>query len=169
MDEARVLYGLALFVILLSVGCAERVSDRDRMRGMIISMSGTWYYYDLGPNEIAVSSYPPEQRAHYKTFVRICSECHKLSRAINSPESNPVYWKDYIDKMNTYNNYTSDKAWNDKDMTDVYNFMVYDSQIRKIKHKKEFDAKTVELQRRYEALEGAAEKEWDKPEKKGTK
>src|ERR1019366_4278780 len=45
---------------------------------------GSDFPNDAGPAQVDVSNYPKDIQADYPVFVRRCSQCHTLARAINS-------------------------------------------------------------------------------------
>jgi hypothetical protein len=83
--------------------------------------------WDGGPDSIDVSGYPKEQQANYKVFVRKCSRCHTLARAINAPLALPEEWEAYVRKMQKKRRSGVDA----KSAGSVISFLQYDSSVRK--------------------------------------
>lgn len=83
--------------------------------------------WDGGPEDIDVSKYPPEQKENYKLFVRKCSRCHTVARAINAPLALPEEWEQYVRKMEKKRRSGLDKKSADR----VISFLQYDSSLRK--------------------------------------
>src|SRR5208282_2996823 len=57
------------------------------------------FYYDLGPAEVDVSSYPKKQQENYRVFAETCFQCHTLARPINSPIVERKDWRRYVQRM----------------------------------------------------------------------
>ena len=103
------------------------------------------FYYDLGPAEIDVSSYPREQQANYSIFAKTCSQCHTLARPINAPIIKREDWKRYVHRMHLKTKLRSRIEISKEEAKTVVDFLAYDSQLRKIDRKDEFQTKTKEL------------------------
>ena len=83
--------------------------------------------FEKGPATIDVSKYPQAIQDDYETFSSKCSQCHKLSRPINSDFVLPDEWSRYVKRM-------MHKPGSGIDNTDgkkIYEFLVYDSSVRK--------------------------------------
>lgn len=94
--------------------------------------------YDKGPATINVSKYPDKLQDYYQIFAQKCSQCHKLSRPINSDYVLPEQWGRYIKRMM----YKPGSHISRSDAKKIYDFLVYDSSVRK---KKALDAKLKTL------------------------
>lgn len=94
--------------------------------------------FDKGPATINVSSYPESLQDYYQVFAQKCSQCHKLSRPINSDYVLPEQWSQYIKRMM----YKPGSNIGRADAKKIYEFLVYDSNVRK---KKALDAKLKTL------------------------
>jgi hypothetical protein len=94
--------------------------------------------YDKGPGTINVSSYPAAAQQDYQVFTQKCSQCHKLSRPINSDFALPDEWSRYIHRMMSKPGSGIDGGSGAK----IYNFLVYDSSVRK---KAMLDAKLAKV------------------------
>lgn len=82
---------------------------------------------DRGPNRIDVSKYPEHIKRSYKLFVKRCSKCHSLAKPINSSLCLPEEWEGYIKKILR----NPDSGIYLPDAKNIYEFLVYDSSIRK--------------------------------------
>lgn len=83
--------------------------------------------FDKGPESIDVSSYPEEMQANYEIFATRCSKCHTLSRPINSDYALPDEWSRYVKRMMR----KPGSGINPKEGKKIYEFLAYDSSIRK--------------------------------------
>lgn len=110
------------------------------------------YPNDMGPDEIDVSGYPKEMRDKYKTFKFKCAACHTIARPINSQflelskteieelkKSDPKaladervlmadegMWNRYVKRM-----MAKPGCPVGKDGKAIWEFLVYDSKVRK--------------------------------------
>lgn len=127
-------------VFMLAAGSAARSEE-----GFARKQMDARFHYDLGPAELDVSSYPKAQQAGYATFQQACSRCHTLARPINSPLAHRRDWRRYVKRMHLHS-----KAWKGapltrKDAETVVDFLVYDSERRKLQNRATFEAKDREL------------------------
>jgi hypothetical protein len=83
--------------------------------------------FDKGPATINVSKYPAAIQQDYAVFAQKCSQCHKLSRPINSDFVLPDEWSRYIHRMMSKPGSGIDGGAGAK----IYDFVVYDSSVRK--------------------------------------
>ena len=83
--------------------------------------------FEKGPATIDVSKYPQTIQDNYEVFSQKCSQCHKLSRPINSDYALPDEWSRYIKRMMHKPGSGISSAEGKK----IYEFLVYDSAIRK--------------------------------------
>jgi cytochrome c5 len=83
--------------------------------------------FEKGPATINVSKYPAGIQANYAVFSQKCSQCHKLSRPINSDYALPDEWSRYIHRMMN----KPGSGIGASDGKQIYEFLVYDSSIRK--------------------------------------
>ena len=90
--------------------------------------------FEKGPATVDVSKYPDAIKDNYQVFAEKCSQCHKLSRPINSDYALPDEWSRYIKRMM----HKPGSGIGNADGKKIYEFLVYDSSIRK---KKMFDEK----------------------------
>jgi hypothetical protein len=94
--------------------------------------------FDKGASTINVSGYPQGIQQDYEVFAQKCTQCHKLSRPINSDFALPDDWSHYIKRMM----YKPGSGISGGDAKKIYDFLVYDSSVRK---KSLFDSKLKAL------------------------
>jgi|SRR5208282_3243033 len=94
--------------------------------------------FEKGPATIDVSKYPDGIKDNYEVFSTKCTQCHKLSRPINSDYALPEEWSRYIKRMMR----KPGSGIGAGDGKKIYDFLVYDSSIRK---KKMVDEKLAKL------------------------
>ena len=85
--------------------------------------------FEKGPATIDVSKYPDGIKEDYEVFSTKCTQCHKLSRPINSDYALPEEWSRYIKRMM----HKPGSGISSGDGKKIYEFLVYDSSIRKKK------------------------------------
>ena len=83
--------------------------------------------FEKGPATIDVSKYPEAIRERYEVFSQKCSQCHKLSRPINSDYALPEEWSRYIKRMM----HKPGSGIGAGDGKKIYEFLVYDASVRK--------------------------------------
>ena len=83
--------------------------------------------FEQGPATVNVSKYPSAIQADYTVFTEKCSQCHKLSRPINSDYALPDEWSRYIHRMMN----KPGSGIGGGDGKKIYDFLVYDSAVRK--------------------------------------
>jgi hypothetical protein len=83
--------------------------------------------FEKGPATINVSKYPAGIQENYALFSQKCSQCHKLSRPINSDYALPDEWSRYIHRMMN----KPGSGIGGGDGKKIYDFLVYDSSVRK--------------------------------------
>src|SRR5208282_3758933 len=83
--------------------------------------------FEKGPSTINVSKYPDGIKDNYQIFSQKCSQCHKLSRPINSDYATPDEWSRYIKRMM----YKPGSNIGSSDSKKIYEFLVYDASVRK--------------------------------------
>jgi len=113
--------------------------------------------FEKGSATINVSKYPSGIQANYEVFTQKCSQCHKLSRPINSDYALPGEWSRYIKRMMN----KPGSGISSGDGKKIYDFLVYDSNVRKKAmvdaklakapaEKAEAEAKIKEVQSKYD-------------------
>lgn len=83
--------------------------------------------FEKGPANINVSKYPAGIQENYTEFSQKCSQCHKLSRPINSDYVLPDEWSRYIHRMMN----KPGSGISGGDGKKIYDFLVFDSSVRK--------------------------------------
>jgi hypothetical protein len=83
--------------------------------------------FEKGPTTIDVAKYPEGIKENYEVFSQKCSQCHKLSRPINSDYALPDEWSRYIKRMMNKPGSGISSAEGKK----IYEFLTYDSSVRK--------------------------------------
>jgi hypothetical protein len=82
---------------------------------------------EKGSSAIDVSKYPQGIRTNYQLFTQKCSHCHALSRPINSRLALPDEWSRCIRRMTN----KPASGIGPGDGSKIYEFLVYDSSVRK--------------------------------------
>jgi hypothetical protein len=85
--------------------------------------------FEKGPATVDVSKYPQAIQDDYEVFSQKCSQCHKLSRPINSDYALPEEWSRYVKRMM----HKPGSGIGAGDGKKIYEFLVYDSSVRKKK------------------------------------
>jgi len=85
--------------------------------------------FEKGPATIDVSKYPQGVQENYEVFSTKCMQCHKLSRPINSDYAMPEEWSRYIKRMM----HKPGSGISAGDGKKIFEFLAYDSSIRKKK------------------------------------
>ncbi len=83
--------------------------------------------FEKGPATVDVSKYPDAIKEDYQVFSQKCSQCHKLSRPINSDYALPEEWSRYVKRMM----HKPGSGIGSSDGKKIYEFLVYDSSVRK--------------------------------------
>ncbi len=138
------LISLGMFLFLSNIRAADKMEEAFR---------NSVFPNDFGPTTINVSHYPKKMQAYYKLFLSKCSKCHSVARPINAqfleltpkgeifakkedPEIfkdtdvwkvSPVIWDKYVHKMMAKHGAVITK----KEGHEIYEFLVYDSKMRK--------------------------------------
>ena len=83
--------------------------------------------FEKGAATVDVSKYPQGIQDNYEMFTQKCSQCHKLSRPINSDYALPDEWSRYIKRMMN----KPGSGISSADGKKIYEFLTYDSSVRK--------------------------------------
>lgn len=83
--------------------------------------------FEKGPATIDVSKYPEGVQENYAIFSQKCTQCHRLSRPINSDYALPDEWSRYIKRMM----YKPGSGISSSEGKKIYDFLVYDASVRK--------------------------------------
>ncbi|OGR81818.1 MAG: hypothetical protein A2902_06895 [Elusimicrobia bacterium RIFCSPLOWO2_01_FULL_64_13] len=99
---------------------------------------------DLGPATVDVSAYPREVQDGYRVFLAVCSSCHSTARPLNSSLTSAFDWKRFVQRMHVK---VEDRGYHleKPDMKKILDFLVYDAAARKVKGRKDFEARQKEL------------------------
>jgi hypothetical protein len=84
--------------------------------------------WDLGPETVDVSNYPPTVQEAYKVFANKCGRCHGLARSLNTPYATAEEWNTYVNKMMR----KPGSGITPKEGKQIFDFLVYDSKVRKL-------------------------------------
>ncbi|MBI5630711.1 MAG: hypothetical protein HY921_07495 [Elusimicrobia bacterium] len=137
------------FVVLAVAVLAEAAFSPEQLKAK--------YYYDLGPGQVDVSSYPEAQRANYAVFSKTCSQCHTLARPINSPIKYRRDWNRYVERMHARSS-GAGKPFAREDTKAIVDFLSYDSRVRKIGRRAEFEERSAFLKKLFEEVLAARRK-----------
>jgi hypothetical protein len=85
--------------------------------------------YEKGPAYIDISKYPEALKENYELFSQKCTQCHKLSRPVNCDYAMPDEWSRYVKRMMR----KPGSGISSGDAKNIYEFLVYDSSVRKKK------------------------------------
>ena len=83
--------------------------------------------FEKGPATIDVSKYPQGMQDNYEIFSQKCTQCHKLSRPVNCDYVLPDEWSRYVKRMM----HKPGSGIDSSDGKKIYEFLVYDSSVRK--------------------------------------
>jgi hypothetical protein len=115
--------------------------------------------FEKGAQTIDVSKYPDGIKDNYAVFAAKCTQCHKLSRPINSDYATPDEWSRYIKRMM----HKPGSGISTAEGKQIYDFLVYDASVRKKTmldeklakatpdEKKDADTKIKEIHDKYDA------------------
>jgi hypothetical protein len=146
---------IAAAAAVVMEGCAVALGptqNRSRQQVLAGQPQAALYYSDLGPTTIDVSSYPAVQQADYQVYARACSTCHTLARSINAPMVNRRYWEFYVLGMRFNTQFKHGTKMSKEDIEKILDFLEYDSEIRKVRGKEQFDKLTDRLETEFEPI-----------------
>lgn len=112
---------VAVFLVLVAAPWRSMAADPNAETSARIAR------FDRGSSSINVSRYPSVIQQDYRVFSNKCSQCHKLSRPINSDFALPEEWSRYIKRMM----HKPGSGIGSSDGKRIYDFLVYDSSVRK--------------------------------------
>ncbi len=146
----------AFIFILLPIIFLESCKTKEEKKAPSqVKLSATQFAakfpYDLGPSTIDISSYPKEIQESYKLFLGACSICHTPARPLNSPYIKAADWKRFVQRMHLKmmdRAIPLDKSVEKK----IIEFLVYDSKVRKMDRRAEFNAQQENLNQLYSDL-----------------
>ena len=125
MTTRRRLITAILCGVALSLGRAGVTSAADEQ--LDAETKARVERFEKGPATIDVSKYPAVIQENYEVFSQKCTQCHKLSRPINSDYALPAEWERYVKRMMHKPGSGIDAA----DGKKIFEFLVYDSSVRK--------------------------------------
>jgi hypothetical protein len=120
--RVQIMLGLG-FVLGLGATTAARAADEP----LDAETKARVERFEKGPATIDVSKYPDGVKENYEVFSQKCSQCHKLSRPINSDYALPEEWSRYIKRMM----HKPGSGISAADGKKIYDFLAYDSSVRK--------------------------------------
>jgi len=83
--------------------------------------------FEKGPATIDISKYPQALQENYEIFATKCTQCHKLSRPINSDYALPAEWERYVKRMM----HKPGSGIGSSEGKKIFEFLAYDSSVRK--------------------------------------
>lgn len=110
------------------------------------------YYYDLGPASVDVSGYPKKEQENYRLFLAICGACHTTARPLNSPYATEAQWRRFVHRMHLKMEGRG-IALDQSNEEAVIGFLVYDSRVRKVQGRQQFEESQTRLKRQFEEAE----------------
>jgi hypothetical protein len=113
---------LSLAVLALSGAGVARAADQ-----LDAETKARVERFEKGAATINVSKYPQGIQDDYVVFAQKCTQCHKLSRPINSDYATPDEWSRYVKRMM----HKPGSGIAGDDGNKIYDFLVYDSSVRK--------------------------------------
>jgi cytochrome c5 len=118
---------IAALILTLAAGAAaiERATAADD--NLDAATKARVERFEKGPATIDTSKYPDGIKDDYEVFSQKCSQCHRLSRPINSDYALPDEWSRYIKRMMRKPGSGISAGEGKK----IYDFLVYDSSARK--------------------------------------
>ncbi len=111
----------------LVTGAAAMLSARAAEEQLDPATKARIERFEKGPATVDVSKYPDAVKEDYEVFSQKCSQCHKLSRPINSDYALPEEWSRYIKRMM----HKPGSGISAGDGKKIFDFLVYDSSVRK--------------------------------------
>ena len=90
--------------------------------------------FEKGAATIDVSKYPDGIKDNYEVFSQKCTQCHKLSRPINSDYALPDEWSRYVKRMM----HKPNSGISENQGKQIFEFLMYDETERKAKNPKAF-------------------------------
>ncbi|HLH55328.1 MAG TPA: hypothetical protein VKY92_17135 [Verrucomicrobiae bacterium] len=116
-----------LLAIGLALGICASFAARAADENLDAATKARIERFEKGAATIDVSKYPQGVQENYAVFSQKCSQCHRLSRPINSDYALPDEWSRYIKRMM----YKPGSGISSGEGKKIYDFLVYDSSIRK--------------------------------------
>ena len=117
----RIIYALAGLFLVVAGWCRANGEPLDAVTKPHDAQSAN------GSPTIDVPRYPAGIQQDYRIFSQKCSQCHNLSRPINADYVLPEEWSQCIRRMKRRSGANIGSSEEGK----LYDFLVYDSSIRK--------------------------------------
>ena len=112
------------------------------------------YPSDLGYETVDVSGYPLRIQADYRVYERICSKCHTLARANYAPHVSRAWWRFYLIGMRARSTWKGAPLTAEESRA-ILDFLDYDSQVRKLDRRQEFEQVSAELEHYFDVEMGS--------------
>ncbi len=116
-----------MIALSLSLGAALAGAARAADDNLDAATKARIERFEKGPATVDISKYPEAIKENYQVFSEKCTQCHKLSRPINSDYALPEEWSRYVKRMMHKPGSGIGSAEGKK----IYEFLVYDSSVRK--------------------------------------
>jgi hypothetical protein len=143
----------ALLLIFVLAGCGGPSEESVVPRFSAQELEAK-YYSDLGAPFAMVGSYPKEVQEQYQVFLRVCSQCHSVGRALYSGVVERDDWRRYVRRMHERGK--SREWWSSvpkESFGDIVDFLAYDAKVRKVERKEEFELEVSKLKEYFRAVE----------------
>jgi|GEM_PF-2106879 len=106
--------------------------------------------WDLGPETVDVSNYPPPIQEAHKVFAVKCGRCHGLARPLNTPFATAEEWNTYVNKMMR----KPGSGITPNEGKQIFDFLVYDSKVRKLSNPEAWNKHIDQLLASFQAKYG---------------
>ncbi len=116
-----------VIILGLIIGSGSLIAVRAADENLDAETKARIERFEKGPATIDISKYPDGIKENYEVFATKCTQCHKLSRPINSDYALPAEWSRYIKRMMN----KPGSGIGSADGKKIFEFLVYDSSIRK--------------------------------------
>ncbi len=116
-----------VIILGLIIGSGSLIAVRAADENLDAETKARIERFEKGPATIDISKYPDGIKENYEVFSTKCTQCHKLSRPINSDYALPAEWSRYIKRMMN----KPGSGIGSADGKKIFEFLVYDSSIRK--------------------------------------
>ena len=117
--------------VLIAIGAAMLAGQRDSTlraeEPLDAATKARIAKFEAGPKQIDVAKYPETIKENYEVFGKRCSQCHTLARPVNSDYALPAEWERYVKRMM----HKPGSGIAPADAKKIFDFLVYDSSIRK--------------------------------------
>lgn len=146
--------GLFFWVILSFIACRKIAQPPTVVRQFTDQQLAAEFPSDLGPDQVDVSLYPPEQQANYNLFAQKCAQCHTLARSINSSFTTEEDWTRYVTRMHSKTeDRFQEKLLDGTEAKKVIGFLVFDSKQRKSRDPQDFQRHVEQLTEMFKSVQ----------------